>query len=50
MAFFHACGSPERPRFASNPTPIVFLRGGSAIIVVIRVPPREIPVGGTWVV
>src|SRR6266852_8474483 len=42
MAFFHACGSPERPRFPSKPTPIVVLRGGSAIMVVIRVPPREI--------
>src|SRR6266436_4539599 len=39
MAFFHACGSLERPRLASKPTPIVDLRGGSAIMVVIRVPP-----------
>src|SRR2546426_7954416 len=29
------------PRLASKPTPIVVLRGGSAIMVVIRVPPRE---------
>src|SRR5882762_8336015 len=42
MAFFQAWGSPERPRLASKPTPIVVFRGGSAIIVVIRVPPREI--------
>src|SRR6266850_1242277 len=42
MLFFHAWESPERPRFASKPTPIVVLRGGSAIMVVIRVPPREI--------
>src|SRR6266852_1914865 len=42
MAFFHAWGSPERPRLASKPTPIVVLRGGSASMVVIRVPPREI--------
>jgi hypothetical protein len=43
MDFFQAWGSPERPRLASNPTPIAVFRGGSAIMVVIRVPPREIP-------
>src|SRR6266850_2884428 len=43
IAFFHACGSPERPRFASKPTPIVVLPGALTIMVVIRVPPREIP-------
>jgi hypothetical protein len=42
MDFFQAWGSPERPRLASKPTPIVVFRDGSAIIVVIRVPPREI--------
>ncbi len=42
MAFFQAWGFPERPRFPSKPTPIVVLRGGSAIMVVIRLPPREI--------
>src|SRR5438132_56864 len=44
MAFFQAWGFAERLRFASKPTPIVVLRGGSAIMVVIRVPPREFPV------
>jgi len=38
MAFFHASGSPVRPRFGSKPTPIDVLRGGSAIMVVIRAP------------
>ena len=43
MAFLQACGSPARPRLDWKPTPMVVLRGGSTIIVVIRVPPREIP-------
>src|SRR5882762_324772 len=34
MAFFQAWGFAERLRFASKPTPIVVLRGGSAIMVV----------------
>jgi hypothetical protein len=41
MAFFQASGLDVRLRFASKPMPIVVLRGGSAIMVVIRVPPRE---------
>jgi hypothetical protein len=42
MAVFHASAFGERRRSASNPTPKrVVLRGGSEIIVVIRLPPRE---------
>src|SRR5713101_8138253 len=36
IACFHAWGLDMRPRLASKPTPIVVLRGGSAIMVVIR--------------
>jgi hypothetical protein len=42
MAAFHASALGWRRLSASNPTPNrVLLRGESAIMVVIRVPPRE---------
>jgi hypothetical protein len=40
MAFFHASRLAELRRFASKPTPSRVVLGGSAIMVVIRVPPR----------
>jgi hypothetical protein len=38
---FQASALVERFRWASKPTPRDVLRGGSAIIVVIRLPPLE---------
>src|SRR6516225_5593679 len=41
MCAFQASRFVARPRLASNPTPSEVLRGGSAIIVVIRLPPHS---------
>ena len=40
MCCFQASGARGSPWYTLNPTPIEVLRGGSAIIVVIRLPPR----------
>jgi hypothetical protein len=41
MCCFQASGLPARLRLEPNPTPSDLLVGGSAIIVVIRLPPLE---------
>jgi hypothetical protein len=48
MAVFHASAFGKRRLSASKPTPNrVVLFGGSAIMVIIRVPPQEFYIRGT---